>query len=113
MRLDAEQAERRAEPQMRCERVAIGGTRGDAQPAFVGRADEAGPAGEHRSPGAALRVETADHERRQLAEQLLVLQRHRVANHALPHRIDLVAHTDALLHRGLAVVEGLHHAAAG
>src|SRR5262249_3991727 len=84
LELDAEQSDRRAGHDVGGERIAMAGPDIDAQRPRVWRGDEAWMPHENRGPGPALRIEAADHEERQLAEQLAMLIGHEVANDLAP-----------------------------
>src|SRR5205814_1785031 len=105
VRLQPQQPQRDTDGDVIGQRIAGQRARRDVHRALVWRRHEAGLPDEDGRPGSALRIEAADEEGRQLAEQLAVLLRHGGADEALSAGLDLLAHADTLLHRLFAIVE--------
>ena len=76
------------------------------QPAGVGWPQEAGLAGEDRSPGPAGRIERTDDQKGQPGKKFLMLGRHLAADHPAAEVLHLVCHAEAGLDLLLAPVKG-------
>src|SRR5262249_23546351 len=106
LELDAEQADRRARHDVGGERIAMAGPGIDPERPRVWRGDEAWMSHQDRGPRLALRIEAADDEERQLAEQLTMLIGHEVANDFAPDLLQPRAHACAFLQGALAGMKG-------
>ena len=103
--LDAQQAEARAGAQVGRQDIARQRTAVDAQGLRVGRMQEAGLAGQHRSPRLAAGIDAADQDEGQLGKKLTVLLRHVIANAAPAGDGRLGEGAGALLDRQFAGVK--------
>src|SRR5262249_25528501 len=106
LELDAEQADRRARHDVGGERIAMAGPGIDPERPRVWRGDEAWMSHQDRGPRLAVRIEAADDEERQLAEQLTMLIGHEVANDFAPDLLQPRAHACAFLQGALAGMKG-------
>src|SRR5262249_45326914 len=102
LELDAEQADRRARHDVGGERIAMAGPGIDLERPRIRRGDEAWMPDQDRGPRLALRIEAADNEERQLAEQLAMLIGHEIANDFAPDLFQPRAHACAFLQGALA-----------
>ena len=103
--LQAQQPDRRTGHQRRVQRVGQGRQGCDIQLPLVRRAHKTRPAGERAGPGLAVRIQCAQHDERQLAEEHAVLRRHAVADDARPHLGQRFGRSVAPLQRKLSRVK--------
>src|SRR5262249_13754791 len=88
-------ADRRAHPEVRPERIPRDERASDIQDGRIGGFDEAGQTAHHRGPGLPAVVEARHEHERELLEELSVLVGHEGANAAVAEPRDLLLHADA------------------